>query len=128
MRKPFVVTQGGAKMTNMEKWFNYEFASSCETTSEFRAFSRDLRRYLKKVGGDEFKLVEFNRNHFYCSGFFESKKGAYIYFDTGDVRYYKNGWHDHFLIRKTEGGQDYTGGDNHYCALKDLKENLRRLE
>ena len=112
----------------MEKWLGHKFVSSCETTPEFKAFSRDLKKALKKAGGDEFKLVKFSRGHFYCSGFFESKKGTYIYFSTGDVRFLGDRWYKRFLVRKAKNVEDYTGGINHEDSLQNLEKNLRRLE
>lgn len=50
--------------------------------------------------------------------------GKYVYIDTGDVRYFKDWWHDRLLARTAKSDEDYTGGVNHEIKFNELPKFL----
>lgn len=108
----------------MKKWIGYHFESSCYTTEEFKAFARDLKKCIKKklLPGEE--IVNWNRGHFYVSGFIK-KNDKYVYFSIPDVRGYED-W-SRVLIRTAKNEKDYTGGMNNYTSLDKFAENIQPL-
>ena len=112
----------------MEKWINYYFESSSMETPEFSAFSKDIKKYIKNLILPEFILVNYNKGHFYFSGFLTTKDGTRtVYFSSSDVRYSQNAWYNNLLIRTAKHAKDYTGGNNDYCKLTELKEKALKL-
>ena len=111
----------------MKKWLNYEFESSTVQTPEFRTFARSFKTALNKQLKDkDIKIVSYNVNHFYVSGFVE-KDSKYIYFSISDVRHFNNDWYKSILYRTAKGIRDFTGGHNNYTALDTFGENVEKL-
>ena len=111
----------------MEKWLNTTFESSCSTTEQFTAFFKDIRLHIRKMLTG-YKILSFNKGHFYFSFFaqnLETKKIFYVMSD--DVRYSINGWYKNLLIRTAKDDEDYTGGSNCFTSLADLKEKADKL-
>lgn len=109
-----------AKLEELKRYINYEFSSGCYTGEDYKQFERKYISYLKsmcKQYGWEF--VKANKNHYEFSAFFKYKD-KFIYFNISDVRYFKNEWFGHILIRTAKNEKDYTGGQNRYCALPTL--------
>lgn len=92
------------------------FESSCYTTPEFSTYASTFKREIKKrLGEIGAELLDFNRGHFYVSGFF--KKGEQIYyFSQSDVR---GGGDNKILVRTAKHVKDYSGGANNYSQLGD---------
>jgi hypothetical protein len=108
----------------MKKWKNYRFESSCYKTEEFKAFARDLKKYINKNLPPSSKLVNWSVGHFYVSGFIQ-KGEQYVYFSVGDVRYCN--WYDNVLIRTAAHDKDYTGGQNNYTSIEFFGQSVQNL-
>lgn len=109
-------------MENTLKLLARGFESSTGTTPAFtkyaNTFKRELVARLEEIGAE---LVNFNRGHFYVSGFF--RKGEQLfYFSQPDVRSGMGGLMgaDSILVRTAKHDRDYTGGRNHYSRLGEL--------
>ena len=108
----------------MKKWKNHYFESSCYKTEDFKAFARDLKRYITKELPHPMKIVEWNVGHFYVSGFIQ-KSEQYVYFSIRDVRYCN--WYDNVLIRTAAHDKDYTGGWNNYTSIEFFGQSVQNL-
>jgi hypothetical protein len=105
----------------IENWLDYEFYSSSGLTEEFASFTKDFKKYLKDNLTKDYELVNFNRGHFYLSGFIKNiQTNKYMYFSTSDVRFFKNEWYNNILVRTAEHEKDYTGGRNLQIPLPDI--------
>lgn len=104
---------------------NWEFSSGVYTGEDFKVFTRLFKNYIKKLMSNA-NLVNFSPNHYTFSGFFELN-GKYVYFSISDVRFFKNQWYNHILIRTATSITDYTGGSNCYTSLEDFAENINKL-
>lgn len=112
----------------MNKWKNHTFESSSGLTPEFAAFARDYKKEIRKICGDKYDVVNFNRGHFYVSGFVKNlSTGKFAYFCTNDVRYSPGAWMVDILVRTALSETDYTGGSNHSYALSQLSEAFDEL-
>ena len=112
------------------------FESSSGTTPEFKAFyqtfKREFTRELMSIGATN---VQFNRGHFYVSGFFTSATGQIYYFSLSDVRGmdYTIMWNPdscmaQLLYRTADSYKDFTGGMNQYVPIGEgmaLNMNVR---
>jgi len=47
--------------------------------------------------------------------------GKYVYLSISDVRFFRNEWYNHILIRSAESERDYCGGHNNYTSLPNLQ-------
>lgn len=113
-------------LKGMERWVGYEFESSCGSTPEFLAFTKDFKRCIKDNLPNEAELATFSKGHFDISGFV--KRGEkYVYFSISDVRHFRDGWYNDVLIRTAENDKDYTGGSNSQTDLNHFKENVDYL-
>lgn len=110
----------------IERWVGYEFESSSETTPEFVAFVKDLKKHIKSELPEGSELVEFSKGHFYVSGFVK-RNSNYVYFSISDVRHFRDSWYDNILIRTAKDEKDYTGGSNNSTSLKEFKKNVDYL-
>ena len=111
------------------EWKPIEFMSSAYKTEQFKDFTRDMRRHIKKVFS-EIAEVDFNVGHFYFFVFLKNKKtGKYCYINIGDVRWNlgMGDWYDSVLIRTAKHDKDYTGGGNNFCKIPELLINYERL-
>jgi len=101
------------------------FESSCSTTPEFaqffRTFKSEFTKELKTQGATE---IEFNRGHFYLSGFCRVN-GQLWYFSLSDVRGMDYGFKvnpdscmNKLLYRTAQHNKDWTGGQNRYAKIQ----------
>ena len=120
---------GEIKMRNIiEKWQGFVFQSSSELTSEFAEFAKDFKEHIKNVIEPEYEIINWNRGHFYISGFIKNKAtGKFVYFSCSDVRFFKDEWQNNLLIRTAKNEKDYTGGSNHSYKLDQLSEAIDQL-
>jgi hypothetical protein len=108
----------------MKKWKNHYFESSCYKTEDFKAFAKDLKKYIVKNLPPSSKLVNWSVGHFDVSGFI--KQGdRYVYFSVGDVRIY--GWYDKVLFRVAAHDKDYKGGRNNFTCLDYFHSSIQTL-
>ncbi|HZK27070.1 MAG TPA: hypothetical protein VFD00_06000 [Thermoclostridium sp.] len=108
----------------MKKWKNHYFESSCYKTEDFKAFARDLKKYINKNLPPSSKLVNWSVGHFYVSGFIQ-KSEQYVYFSLRDVRGYD--WYDNVLIRTAAHDKDYTGGRNNFTNIEFFAQSVQEL-
>lgn len=112
----------------MEKWVGFRFESSSGLTPEFSTFAREYKRAVKKMIGDKFELLNWNRGHFYISGFVKNKtNGKYVYFRISDVRHFPDDWYNNILVRTAQNDKDYTGRKNHYANFGNLSDWFEEL-
>lgn len=100
----------------LDKWCGFGFESSSGLTDEFAQFARDFKKHISGVLPEGAELVQWNRGHFYVSGFVK-RGNKFVYFSIPDVRYSPDGWNSDILIRTAEHEKDYTGGSNNNTDL-----------
>lgn len=97
------------------------------TSPSYKSFERKYKNYLKQiaqeVGGE---LVKFNPNHYEFSCFIK-RNDKYVYISISDVRYFKNEWFNHVLIRTAQSERDYSGGCNRYTSLDKIDQMIIAL-
>lgn len=116
-------------MKNIEKllgYKNYTFSTGSTTGYDFLEFAKMFKKFVGNNLPQGAKLVKFCTGHYRLSGFIEAQ-GKYVYFSIPDVRYFPNEWITHFLVRRTESDEDYTGKTNHYTTLKKFTEDVNKL-
>ena len=112
----------------MKKWLGTQFESSSETTRQFSTFASQFRTELIKKTKKDFKLLDFNKGHFYFSGFMQHiKSGKIIYFSISDTRYSQDEWYNRILIRVAKDTRDFSGGMNNYTSFEEINENMIKL-
>lgn len=104
------------------KWINVEFESSSTKTPQFAEFVKDFRSDVKSIAKSLNSTSILNVGHFYCSGFI-SNNDKHLYYSTGDVR--DTNWHKNILIRRTKSTSDYSGEENYFCSISDLKDKFK---
>lgn len=118
---------GAKKAKGIDKWIGNVFESSSGLTEEYAEFYKDIKSYLKKMTAGKYEM-ELGRGHFYFSGFFKNlETGKWGYIMSSDVRYSKNKWYTHLLVRTAKDNKDYSGGQNMFSTLPDLLDNLNKL-
>lgn len=50
-----------------------------------------------------------------------------MYVSISDVRYFKNEWYKHILIRKAQNEVDYRGGFNNFTTLNELEGKIAQM-
>ena len=116
------------KLQELKKYLDYEFESSCYTTPDYLEFQSKYLRYLKKIFNENnYEILKTMRNHYEFSLFLKTDNNTVVYLSISDVRYFKNEWFNHILIRTAKDESDYRGNENHYSNLPDLIENIKNL-
>lgn len=100
------------------------FESSSGKTPEFLAFFRTFKKeFTKELMSIGATNVQFNRGHFYVSGFF-TLDGQCFYFNLGDVRGMDYAMKTNpdscmskLLYRTAKDYHDYSGGSNRYVRI-----------
>lgn len=106
---------------NTNEWLRHTFSTGGYAGEDFKAFARWYRRHLKTKIGSGYEFAKFSVGHYEISGFIRNKDtGEVCYFSTSDVRFNKNCWNEHILIREAKHDRDFTGGMNQYCTLNEL--------
>ena len=108
----------------IEQWNGYNFESSSGLTEEFAAFAKDFKKYIQTHLPENAELVNFNRGHFYCSGFIKRDE-KFVYFSISDVRGNES-WKN-FLVRTAKHDKDYTGGSNDWTSLENFTSKVEKL-
>lgn len=111
-------------------YVNYQFESSIEKTKEFKTFATKFKNVIKSIleeTNPNFILDSFNIGHFCVSGFIKNQdNNKFVYFSIYDVRC-NNDVLDCILLRTAENNKDFTGGNNSYTELENLKLELEHL-
>ena len=110
----------------IKQYLNWQFSSGPTIGKDFRQFSKEFKKEIKKRLPEGAELVTWNVGHYDISGFI--KRGdKYVYFSISDVRYFKNEWYNNILVRTAKDTNDYTGGSNNYVSLPAFKEKIEEL-
>jgi hypothetical protein len=117
-----------ATIKDLEKYLNYEFSSGCYIGEDYKQFQNKYVNYLKTIcKQSNWELVNVGRNHYEFSCFIKNNENKYVYFSISDVRFWKNEWYNHILVRTANHEKDYTGGMNNYTSLPNLKDAVGNL-
>ena len=110
-------------MKNINKWKDFKFQYGDD--KEFSNLSRNIKAYLKRNLQENYELINYSKGYFEVSGFIRNtENNKYMYFSFPDVRY-DSTWYNHVLYRTAENETDYTGGQNKYCGVEDLINNMQ---
>ena len=105
---------------------NWQFSSGSVIDEDFRVFARLFKKHVSQNMPDNSQLVNFNRGHYYVSGFIEND-GKYVYFSVSDVRHFPGNWYNNILVRTAKTERDYTGGSNRYTTLDNFTQAVADL-
>lgn len=110
-------------MKNINKWKDFKFQYGDD--KEFSNLSRNIKAYLKRNLQENYELINYSKGYFEISGFIRNtENNKYMYFSFPDVRY-DSTWYNHVLYRTAENETDYTGGQNKYCSVENLINNMQ---
>ena len=112
----------------MKKYLNKEIENyGVYTSPEYEQFQKDYKKYLKNMcKRNNWELADFSPNHYNFCAVIKSGNN-YCYFSISDVRYWKNEWYNHILIRKMRHEKDWTGMENCYTSLPDAEKNISKI-
>ena len=117
-----------AKLHELEKYLNYEFSSGSYTGEDYKSFQRKYINYLRSVCKENgWELLVPSKGHYWFSVFIRNEKNNHVYISIPDVRFWKNEWYEHILIRTAASEKDYHGGGNNYIDLPQLPRMVRIL-
>ena len=117
-----------AKLHELEKYLNYEFSTGCYTGKDYLTFQRKYINYLHSLCKERhWSLVNVGKNHYCFTAFIKTNDDLYVYISIPDVRFWKNEWYNHILIREAKNEKDYHGGRNHYTTLTELPKKVISL-
>ena len=117
-----------AKLSELKKYLNYEFSTGVYTGEDYKTFQTKYINYLKSICKENgWIFVNALRNHYCFSAFIKSSDGNFIYLSISDVRFFRNEWFNHVLIRTAKNEKDYTGGSNKYYSLPVLQFAIHQL-
>lgn len=114
-------------MDFIDEYLDHEFASSVGRTPEYATFERKYKNYLKTHLPSGYSIHEFIKSHFEFSCVIKSDDNKFFYLSIPDVRYVVNGWKEKVLIRTMAHDKDWTGGQNYFIDITNLKESLQPL-
>lgn len=118
-----------AKLNELQKYLNYEFSTGCYTGNDYKSFQTKYINYLKDMcASNNWKLINIGKNHYCFSAFIKGgTENKYVYISISDVRYFRNEWYKHILIRTAENEVDYKGGFNNYTTLDRLEGKVAEM-
>ena len=117
-----------AKLHELEKYLNYEFSTGCYTGKDYLTFQRKYINYLRALCKERhWSLMNVGKNHYCFTAFIKTHDDLYVYISIPDVRFWKNEWYNHILIREAKNEKDYHGGRNHYTTLTELHRKVLSL-
>lgn len=109
------------------KYLSYTFSTGSETGADYKTFERAYKRYLTALCKENnWQLTAFHKNHYEFSCFIRFRNRV-VFLSIPDVRYWKNDWHSHILVRCAESEKDFRGGQNRYTDIPHLKQDIERL-
>ena len=117
-----------AKLHELEKYLAHEFSTGCYTGEDYKSFQRKYINYLRALCKENgWELIVSSKSHYWFSIFIRNQAGKYLYLCISDVRFFKNEWYNHILIRTAEHEKDYRGGGNNYTSLPNLTRTAEWL-
>lgn len=102
-------------------------------STDFKKFAKSFQSLLKDEAKPQgWEIHTYNVNHYYVSGYLH-KEGNYIYFSYSPARMMPLNFDSpralhSVMLRYAKDPQDYIGGRNHFCAVKDLADTIQRLD
>ena len=109
------------------KYLSYTFSTGSETGADDKTFERAYKRYLTALCKESnWQLTAFHKNHYEFSCFIRFRDRV-VFLSIPDVRYWKNAWYEHILIRLAKDEADFHGGQNHYTDIPHLKQDIEHL-
>lgn len=115
----------------INEWKNHEFSTGGIAGEDYKKFQRQMKTDLKKQAVKEgFELHSFDPGHYEFSAVLSKQIGneeRFIYVSISDVRFFKNHWADHVLVRTMKHDHDWTGGRNTFCRWEDVAEHAVSL-
>ena len=100
---------------------------SSVVSDDYKSFQTKYRNFLKKLCKENnYELVQFNPNHYEFSCFIKGNN-KFVYISISDVRYFKNEWFNHILIRSAQNEKDYHGGINQHTYLPYLETKIQSM-
>lgn len=116
-----------AKIEDLRKYLNGIEDYGSVVSPQYKTFQTKYRNYIKALAkAHNGELVKFNPSHYEFSCFVK-RNGKYVYIAISDVRYFKNQWYSHILIRTAQNEKDYKGGSNYYTRLEELGEMIEEF-
>ena len=98
-----------AKLHELEKYLTHEFSTGCYTGEDYLSFQRKYINYLRALCKKRnWTLVNVGKNHYCFTTFIKTDYDLYVYISIPDVRFWKNEWYNHILIREAKDEKDYT--------------------
>ena len=117
-----------AKLHELEQYLDYEFSTGSETGEDYKSFQRKYINYLRALCKENgWSLVNVGKNHYCFTAFIKDKHDLCVFISIPDVRFWKNEWYNHILIRTAESEKDYCGYGNNYTHLIELVQTAQRL-
>ena len=101
----------------------------CVNSKDYLQFQKEYKQLLKNIANEiGFEFYNFLPSHNEFSAILKScETGQYYYIYISDVRYFPNKWFTTVLYRTMKHEKDWTGGPNRYSTLRELGDNLTRL-
>lgn len=113
--------------TTLEGFEEWSFSSGSSIGPDFKRFISLYRSWVKKevkkIAADS---VTIKSGHYDMHGFI-GRRGRYVYWSTGDVRFSRGRWHTNILIRTAKDDKDFTGGRNTFATIKNFASKVDTL-
>ena len=72
--------------------------------------------------------MNVGKNHYCFTAFIKTHDDLYVYISIPDVRFWKNEWYNHILIREAKDEKDYHGGEIIILRSLNFLEKCFRLQ
>jgi hypothetical protein len=119
------------EITNIYKKYNGKRLADdgSVVSAEYKTFQNAFIRVLKAVAAiEDAEVVKVLKGHYYVSGFIKrGDKYAYVYYGGGDRTKIDFSSDKNLYCRSAESSEDYTGGINCFCSLKDLPHYISKI-
>ena len=110
-----------------DKYLTCFFAGGSETSAGYKAFETAYKQYLSSIcRKNRWQLTRFLKSHYEFSCFIRSGNKC-VYLSISDVRYWKDQWYEHILIRPAKDETDFRGGQNHYTDISHIEQDIEHL-
>lgn len=102
-------------------------------SKDFRKFAKSFQSLMKdNAATHNWEVHSCNVGHYDISGYLH-KDGHYIYFSYAPARRMplnleSANVHHSIMMRMARNPQDYIGGHNHFCSVKDIPNVIKRLD
>ena len=118
-----------ANYSSINKVLGFDYDHEVPDKLRSRAFAKAYRTYIRnKLKGTGLRLIPSNSSP-YCesSGFITDDNGHFVYFSSGDYRYWGNDIYNRVLIRGAKDEKDYHGFTDEYCELCNIADKAQSI-